>query len=127
MHPLTYVVGMSKKNLDGDEDAKSGLKPNEAALHLLDRIPDPGPNESVMEYWRRLGPLATQATMIRALHGDHQASATLFKMVEAPVVSEVQLSQITDGAGGQMRSITAQMAMLTDINSGKGSVTRRRK
>lgn len=127
MHPLIYVVGMPKKNLDGDEDAKSGLKPSEAALHLLGRIPEPGPNESVMEYWRRLGPLATQATMIRALHGDHQASATLFKMVEAPVVSEVQLSQITDGAGGQMRSITAQMAMLTDINSGKGSVTRRRK
>ena len=115
---------MPKKNSEEVNDAESGIKPNEAAMRLLDRIPDPAPNESVMEYWRRLGPLATQATMIRALSGDHQASATIFKMVEAPVVSEVQLTQLTDGTGGQMRSITG---MIEQISSGKISATRRKK
>ena len=113
---------MTKKKSEEDFNEESGLKPSEAAMSLLSRIPDPLPGETQLDYWRRVGPLATQATMIRALAGDHQASAAMFKMVEAPVVSEVQMMQVT-GGGGQIQSITG---MLEQISSGKLSSVKKR-
>lgn len=86
---------------DPTEDAK------QAASHLVSSIGPPQKGESMADYWKRMAPVALQATMIRALHGDHAASATMFEMVKAPVVegakAQVQLTQFSDRNGKSNR------------------------
>lgn len=108
-----YVLPMARKEdtsefQDPSEDAK------QAAVHLTAGVDAPLPGETVADYWKRMGPIALQATMIRALHGDNAASATMFEMVKAPVVegakAQVQLtnfSSSTKGANRLAQSITA--------------------
>jgi hypothetical protein len=113
---LSYVFVMNKRKgrdmmdeMDVDESSKS-------AMHLLSRVPDPLPNEKPMEYWSRVGALAAQATLVRALSGDPMASAAMFECVKAPVAAQVTMSQQTERIGRSNRLMQTLSGPSDDVS-----------
>ena len=112
---------MARKNEENLDDSVELIGPE-----YLDQL-DPKPGEDMMKYWQRINALGASVMMKRAFMGDKQATATMYRMLEAPVLQEVTMTQI-NAKGGNMKQVKGtvrglddlQMALISGENRGPG-------